>query len=122
MQKIITTTDQGLIARSLQWQAYFNVWIDKINGKVTEEEPQGETSLIPPGALEHFANMVLSWTVTICKILGLTLVYFWKQGLKLLRKEQPQGQPKGTLNLRRARRAASDRVVGPGSTGWMEAL
>lgn len=90
VQRIITTTDQGLIAQSLKWQEDFNVWIDQLNGKAAEEEPQGSTSLIPPGAIEHGAKMLWSWTMTIGKILGLALVFFWKQGLKLLRKQQPK--------------------------------
>lgn len=84
VQKIVSTTDQDWIARSQQWEREFLARITAPNPN--DSEPQGTTSLIPPGAIEHFFTLLLSWTMTLGKILGLALIQIPIQGFKLLRK------------------------------------
>ena len=72
VQRIIQTTDQELIASSVQWEQEFNAWIDTLNA--TEAPAAEATKLIPPGALEHLLKLAFSWSLTLLKILGVIIL------------------------------------------------
>ncbi|AOE87969.1 cold-shock protein [Pseudomonas sp. TCU-HL1] len=74
VQKIVSTTDRDWISRSIQWEQEFLARIEKENAQVATPNA-GTTSLVPPGAIKHGAMMLLSWTLTLAKILGLALLF-----------------------------------------------
>ena len=77
VQKIVSTTDQDWIARSIQWEQEFLARIENENAQSATPNI-GAPSLVPPGAIKHGAMMLLSWTFTLVKILGLALLVFAK--------------------------------------------
>lgn len=78
VQKIVTTTDQVWIANCAQWEQDVLARIERENAQIANHD-EGVTSLIPPGALKHGAAMLLSWTITIFKILGFAILAIAKQ-------------------------------------------
>lgn len=70
VQRIIQTSNQELIASSVQWQEEFNAWTDKLN----EASTSTITKLIPPGALKHVLKLAFSWSVTLMKILWVSIL------------------------------------------------
>ncbi|ALN18473.1 cold shock domain-containing protein [Ectopseudomonas mendocina] len=73
VQKIISTTDQDWISRSIQWEQEFLARIENENAQPATPSI-GATSLVPPGAIKHSTMMLLSWTFTVAKILSLALL------------------------------------------------
>lgn len=73
VQKIVSTSDQDWIANSIHWEQEFLARIENQNSQPAT--PDAETiRLVPPGAFKHVAVMLLSWTLTLMKILGFTLL------------------------------------------------
>jgi cold shock CspA family protein len=77
VQKILSTTDQDWIARSIQWEQDFLARIEEGNAKIAPSDT-GLTSLITPSAIKHCTVMLLSWTFVLMKILGVSLLFVAK--------------------------------------------
>lgn len=78
VQKIVTTNNQVWIANCAQWEQGVLARIERENARIANYD-EGVNNLIPPGALKHGAAMLLSWTITIFKILGFTILAIPKQ-------------------------------------------